>query len=65
MARLYKCPIQLEQSFKDIVFHQIRQGDLQFRFSLHGTLDGEGGAFVAGPVAAGDAFFDIPMVFSE
>lgn len=60
---LKKCLVYLKQILQNSVFHQIRHRDLQLRLSLHGALDGEGGAFVPCPVAAGNAVVDIPMVF--
>ena len=57
-------PYDLKQPFQNLVLHQIRQRDLQFRLCLHGAFDGKGGAFVAGPVAAGDTFVVIPMVLN-
>ena len=51
----------LKQILQDLVIHQIRHGDPQLGFAFHGALDGEHGAFVAGPVAAGDAVVDIPV----
>ena len=51
----------LEQAFEDGVVDEVGHGDLEFGADVHGALDGEHGAFVAGPGAAGDAVVNVPV----
>ena len=51
----------LEQAFEEVIVHQIGHSDLQLGADVHGALDGEHGALVAGPGAAADAVVHIPV----
>ena len=53
--------LSLEQAFEEVIVHQVGHGDLQLGADVHGALNGEHGALVAGPGATADAVIHIPV----